>query len=294
MGVKRSLSEANPEQQGNSRKQTRLSFAGTSRSSSSPSNTNDEQPRPAKELAAPKPASIKKSTPDKLYKATLKDVDKTFDALLKGYKANPKPGYGVTSDDFAKAMASFIPTAKALKEDSPTDAFNLLLDLGEHAYGDLGGSIKASGWGDTDEPFKEMDDLLVDLVNELREAENAHAKEATEKHAGKFKIELPYSDLYGEERTLRQALGKKSPNKQQRGQLDRARRADLKKLLDTRRERREATEDWMGNALNDLVETAGRIDQYGIGDHFFRKSIDLLTSIKGVERPCLRPPPRMW
>ncbi|KAI0148221.1 hypothetical protein F4776DRAFT_606712 [Hypoxylon sp. NC0597] len=95
------------------------------------------------------------------------------------------------------------------KEASAAVAFNLLLGLSEHGYGYLGGSIKVSDWGDVDEPIQNMDDLLLDFVS-------------------KRAISPPYSNLWGVKRDLRLLLGRKLPNKQQRGQSNRIWRADLR------------------------------------------------------------------
>lgn len=182
-------------------------------------------------------------------------------------------------------MCRFIPKVRMLSEESVPAAFNLLLDIGEHAYGDLEACCKSSGFGDTDKPYQRMDGVLVELITARKEAQNASDGEDHDNPSDGFVLEPSIQDLGGEEKAIRDDLGKKHPNKQQRGWLDRARRADLKNLFETRRQRRESIEDWAGNALNDLVETNRRIDAYGIGDHFFRKSIALLSSIKGIEAP---------
>ncbi|KAI1103916.1 hypothetical protein F4804DRAFT_213079 [Jackrogersella minutella] len=291
MSAKRTRSVANLEQQENARKQTKLSWPLTSQSPSSPSraDADDVQSRSAKKSTARKPAAKKDPTPNKQYKDALKKVDKLFNGLVKRYKPNPT-SFPVTADDFAAAMACIIPEVKKLRETSPAAAFNLLLDMGEHSYGDLDGSVKASGYGDTEEPFKKMDDLLLELITARRGADGEVLTKTTDEA---YKVEPPHSDIqYSEEREVRRSLGKKRPNKQEWGQLDRARLSDLRNLFNLRRDRREAADDWVGNALNDIIETGGRIDQYGIGTHYFHKSIGALAEIKGIERPALaRPPP---
>lgn len=187
-------------------------------------------------------------------------------------------------------MAHHLNDVEKLKEDSPSLAFNLLLDLGEHAYGDLEACAKASGFGDTEEPFKEMDKLLSEIITARREEEQTAAQDTeTGSKDGtmteRYRFEASQADLGLEAKGLRDLIGSKHPNKQQRRQLDIARLADLQAMFSARRVRREATGDWAGNALNDLAETRVRIDAYGIGDHFFRESIDLLAAIKEVETP---------
>lgn len=187
---------------------------------------------------------------------------------------------------------NFLPTVKTLSETSPAAAFNLLLDIGEHAYGDLDAWAKSCGYGETEGPYKEMDELLVEIINARREADGVDVDSATTSAARPYAVEPSHSDLGGEEPAVQILWGKKRVNTQLVKKLGRARLADLKTMFNARRERRDVAEDWAGNALNDLIETGGRIDQYGIGKHFFHKSIGLLASIKGVERPALAPPPK--
>ncbi|KAI1775663.1 hypothetical protein F4818DRAFT_414563 [Hypoxylon cercidicola] len=267
MGAKRRGSEANLEQRGDASKQ--------------------------KKTARTSPAKKEPTPSNKLYKDTLKKVDKVFNALVKKYSANPTEWSGVTADTFATSMeAAFLPIVKSLSATSPVIAFNLLMDIGEHAYGDLDASAKASGFGETEEPYKRMDDQMVEIINARREADGTDADGTNVSAAKPYAVEPSYSDLGGDESALRSLWGKKHPNIQQRKQLDRARLADLKAMFNARRERRDAAQDWAGNALNDLVETGGRIGEYGIDTHFFQKSVGLLALIKGVERPVFAEPPK--
>ncbi|KAI6085485.1 hypothetical protein F4821DRAFT_240724 [Hypoxylon rubiginosum] len=122
------------------------------------------------------------------------------------------------------------------------------------------------------------------IINTLRESDGV-----TVSNPKPYIVEPSYSDLGGEGLAISSLWGNKEPNMRQLKQLDRARLADLKTMFDARRERRDTARDWAGNALNDLVETRGRI---GIGKHFFQKSIGLLASIKGVERPAFARSPK--
>lgn len=188
------------------------------------------------------------------------------------------------------AMARHIDDVKKLKKDSLSLAFNLLLDLGEHAYGDLEACVKASGFGETEEPFKEMDELLSEIITARQEEEQAAAQDTeTGSKDGttteRYRFEASRADLGREAETLWGFLGSKHPNKRQRNELDKARLADLQTMFSARRERREATKDWAGNALNDLAETRARIEAYGIGEYFFGESINLLAALKEVEPP---------
>jgi hypothetical protein len=179
-------------------------------------------------------------------------------------------------------MAKFIPQVKQLQETSVSDAFNLLMYLGDHAYGDVGWCFKASGFGETDIPFKEMDDCMVELIRLRSEGEEEEGVSSSG-----FELKLSTDDFGGKGDATKDLLGgKERPNKQERGWLVRARIDDLKAMFVTRRARRETTDDWAGNALNDLAETRRRIEMYGIGEHFSDSSIGHLASWKGVDKPA--------
>ncbi|KAI8625031.1 hypothetical protein F5Y19DRAFT_490064 [Xylariaceae sp. FL1651] len=291
-GVKRGLDGSIVEGREQGPKRTTPLRSSISQSSKSPKASNDEQILAGKKLAARKSATPRNGSPSTFYIDALKTVDKTFNQLVKKYQPNPNGLRGITADDFAVAMARLKPLVEKLQEDSPSLAFDLLMDLGEHAYGELDACVKSAGFGDTDDPFKSMDKLLVEVITARRE-EQSTSEDAgnASKSAGiaqEYKIEPSKADFGGEERALRDQLGSKHPNKRERTLLGRARLADLKAMFDARRKRRETAEDWAGNTLNDLTETRARIDGYGIGEHFFRVSADLLASIKGVERPPLQ------
>ncbi|KAM7201010.1 putative glycoside hydrolase family 43 protein [Naviculisporaceae sp. PSN 640] len=286
------------EQQPTTSRTTRARTAAAVTSASTPKTTKETPASITKPKAKPKaktPAPKAKNA-DKTYRDTLKTIDKAWNDLQKKYKPNPTVWSGVTADDFAKQMeAKFLPTVKALSDSGDTMlAFMLLHDIGEHSYGNLEFCFKASGWGDTDEPFKRMDACMVELIARLRD-EMPNKEDPAE--SAKFIIEpskdmgTEWDELYSEMDT------KRPPNKQKRGWLAKARVDDLKVLFQRRRERRDTileelgngeAGDWAGSALNALVETRKRIDGYGIGEWFFAESIKALAAIKGVEAPGLR------
>jgi hypothetical protein len=188
-----------------------------------------------------------------------------------------------TADNFAETMAKFLPQVKKLQETSVSNAFNLLMYLGDHAYGDLGFTFKASGFGETDKPFKEMDQCMVELIKLMVE-EYPRAVSGEE-----FELKPSDGDFGDEEKAARECIGDKQRwNKQERGWVERGRKADLKAMFVARQARRETTEDWAGNALNDLVETRKRIERYGIGQHFFHKAAVVLAGWKGVEKESVK------
>lgn len=51
--------------------------------------------------------------------------------------------------------------------------------------------------------------------------------------------------------------------------------------MEWRQKRREVVSNWVGIVLEDLKGTRKEIDGYGIGDHFFAKSIENLETLKG-------------
>ncbi|KAI3325414.1 hypothetical protein HD806DRAFT_447584 [Xylariaceae sp. AK1471] len=302
-GVKRRAGEASIETNEASSKQAKLTQLPGPRSPTLTTASEQSQALTESKVSSGKktngssrtPASKKKEPAKQLYEATIKAVDKIFNQLVRQYKPNPNGWYGITADNFAAAMAQQISGVKKLQEHGSSSlAFNLVLDLGEHAYGDLEACVKAGGFGDTDKPYQEMDRLLAEIIATRRceeETATGSASDTTtaeeESEKAEYQIEPSRDDLGTEEERLRENVidKKRGPNKQQRGELKRARLADLRKLFEVRRQRRATTGDWAGNALNELVETRARIDQYGIGDDFFKESIGLLASIKGVKTP---------
>ncbi|KAI1258728.1 hypothetical protein F5Y18DRAFT_326765 [Xylariaceae sp. FL1019] len=128
---------------------------------------------------------------------------------------------------------------------------------------------------------------MVAVINKRREAESPSTVDESSETSTTpmYKIEPSKADLGGEEDALRELIRHKvRPNKAEYNALTRARLADLNAMFQARRCRRETATDWAGNALNDLTETQARIDEYGIGDHYFRESINLLASMKGVKK----------
>ncbi|KAK4233872.1 hypothetical protein C8A03DRAFT_38385 [Achaetomium macrosporum] len=163
------------------------------------------------------------------------------------------------ADDFAQQMAEqFLHIVQSLSSSgSPLLAFMLLLDVADHSYGKLEANGKASGW--ENEEFK------------IQPAEQDMGTEWDENWAILEKWEKAGKRL----------------NKQDFRQLTRMRVDDMHTLFGRRRERREKIlkeeGDWVGNALNELVETRCRIEKYGIGEHFFGASIKELAGIKRVD-----------
>ncbi|KAK0641294.1 hypothetical protein B0T16DRAFT_461373 [Cercophora newfieldiana] len=178
----------------------------------------------------------------------------------------------------------FIPKVRELSASSaPLHAFILMLDIADHCYGNLEASYKASGEGDTDEPFQAMDECMVSLIACLEKELPPGSGEEGEK----FVVKPAEGDVGTAWDELRASVmaGKSRPTTQENLSLRRARVEDMSTLFERRRERRAALlkdgGDWAGNALNELAETRKRIGAYMIGEDFFAKSIEALAKLKG-------------
>ena len=216
----------------------------------------------------------KNNTKD-VYKSTLADVDKTIkhlDCVVKAQGPNKK--CGINGDDYAKSMARFAPEVTSLlaidTTDSVTAAFNLMLYLGQHLHGDFGISRAASGYGDNDTAYKELDELMLRIIKRrstLQLVERSEPlpplpKRETEIDVGVFKTGRP--------------------NKQQRGRIAKAREKWAKERTDQMRKRREKVEDWVGNALLELVDERNYIALFGLKG-YFPESIANLEKLKGYQ-----------
>lgn len=256
--------------------------------SSKPANASNKQatkPKASSEKEVPAektPKSSKKEADDikaaqKKYETTIKLVDKTYNSILKQMKPNPKRSGGATSDDFSEAMAELLPRVEGLLARSPKHAFDLLMYLGDHAYGDVEFDFAASGYGDTEKHFHEMDKMLLRVIDRRLEAcrgkcnedgEEATAADADDSSGGELAV------------FMKQLGGKQRPNKREAKEIDRLRRLDLKNKLEKARLRREKASDWVSNALHDLVKTRDFVEEYGIGEHYFPQSIAKLEELQ--------------
>lgn len=97
MGAKRRCSEANLERRGDAPKQTKISWPLSSQPSRSPDGNDSDTEPPAKKRMARTSAAKKDPTPSKLYKDTIKKVDKVFNGLVKMYNKNLTRWSGVVS-----------------------------------------------------------------------------------------------------------------------------------------------------------------------------------------------------
>ncbi|KAE9991278.1 hypothetical protein EG327_000223 [Venturia inaequalis] len=200
-------------------------------------------------------------------------IDSDYARLLKDYVYNPNGWNGVTADNFSSEMAVYTPAITKLGETRSKDAFNLLMYASEHCYGDLEFCFKSSGFGETEEPFKEMDEAMVKIIE----------KRVVEEGKGEMGVvgDVYVADGNGELAAFMEELGgKERLNKSERGKQLKYRRLDFKNGVAKRRELREVARDWIGNALADLVRTRDFIEQYGIGEFYFAHSIAKLEGMK--------------
>lgn len=212
----------------------------------------------------------------KAYTAMVKTVTKEFTELLKKQKVIANLGRClITADTYSAYMEKHLPEVDKIMELSPTHAFLTVLFLADHAYGDLESCGKSCGVRDSDGPFQKMDERLLQAI-ELR----------LKTDPPQFNVEGdPGKDDLGLDKELeayRRSLGRYPKNKQERTNVQKWRRHDLRDRNNKMKDRRELAKDWVSNALEDILETHASIDGYGIGDHFFTNSIKRLQEIKAA------------
>ncbi|KAJ9643888.1 hypothetical protein H2199_003754 [Coniosporium tulheliwenetii] len=247
--------------------------------------------KPSKNTMKATPVSTLKQA-QKLYNDTLALVSKKYKALEKGYKINPTIWSGVTSDNVAKAMAKFLPTVEKLLDmehnEGPKLAFDLLMWIADHAHADHEFSWKMSGWGQTEKPYKDMDQVMLRIIDARLQREGAIASGSSLLNSSpslSSPVRVPFganddaSDSDAEVKEFLSRLKGNWPNnKQQRKAFDLLRSERLKGGANKRRLRREKEERWAPLALKDLRHKRKvHMEPYGIGEHFFRESIKRLT-----------------
>ncbi|KAG8531330.1 uncharacterized protein KY384_002959 [Bacidia gigantensis] len=230
----------------------------------------------------------------KHYLTTIAAIEKKLAVLDKiCVKQDPNNKFGVTSDEYAQTMSTFLPAVDELLKLSPSGqatarAFNLLLYMGEHAYADLWLSFRMSGYGESEPEYEKMDKVMIEVIGRLEKdledsAVGSKAGGIMAGAAAEKKRWNPDTDAdVGEFKTRR-------PNKQQRGWLLKQRTAWEKERLRQRREKREESEAkaLFNLGLTHLKEDRDEIAQYGLKGYFV-KSIEKLEKLTGVEKPEAR------
>jgi hypothetical protein len=238
--------------------------------------------RSSKPKAAPKPKKGSQQS-DAAYKASIAAIDKKYKALEKASTNISGHKYSwTTSDDYAKAMAAFLPSVRKLSsidgdgKDGVVLAFNLLLYLAERSYGDMDLHAKMCGYGDGDRAYAELDSALLELISMRAEQDLDSQSFKTEgERLEKLTRRWTRGDAdVGEFKTGR-------PNKQQRGWMAAQKKSWDEERRGKARERREGTARWAQSALDELVDGREYIAPYGI-EGFFLRSIAKLEEMKGL------------
>lgn len=210
-------------------------------------------------------------TPKKLFNDTVKLVEKQVKALDKKVKSMDGNQRSINVGTYAELATDHLKVAETLATTDPIMAFNLVLCLGDAASTDLDVAVKMCGYGEHEDPFEELDDALLPLL-ERRELPDGHITGVltgvphrwTRKDA-----DWDYEAGW--------------PNKQQRNQIANHRIEWEAERRQLRRERRADCDDWIAVALEDLKEERDYLDQYGV-EGFFAKSIAKLEALDAARK----------
>jgi hypothetical protein len=223
---------------------------------------------PVKKPPTKKAAAGNKAA-EQLYKKMIGDVDKKVSGLDARVKKMGPNSRAITSDTYAEAMAKFIKDVRKLIVMDARFAFNLLLYIGPHVHGDLEASIKMCGFGESEGPYAELDELMLEVIalrddipsnEDVSLPEVRHRWTRDDAEVGEFKTGRP--------------------NKQQMGQIERQKAKWIKERNIEARARREKVEDWISNAIEELKGEQAAIAPYGL-EGYFKKSIARLEELKG-------------
>jgi hypothetical protein len=270
----------------------RKAAAALSTDEETPTGDDDFSPLPLKKKraapsskpkAAPKAKKGSQQTCGAAYKASIAAIDKRYKALEKASTNIRGHKYSwTTSDDYAKAMATFLPSVRKLSsmdrdgKDGVILAFNLLLYLAERSYGDMDLHVKMCGYGEGDEAYAELDSALLELIS-MRAEQDPDSQS--------FKTEWEPLEKLAPRWTRDDAdVGKFKtgrPNKQQRGWMAAQKKSWDEERREKARERREGTARWAQSALDELVDGREYLAPYGI-EGFFLRSIAKLEGMKGL------------
>jgi hypothetical protein len=237
----------------------------------------------SKPKAAPKPKKGSQQTCVAAYKVSIAAIDKKYKALEKASTNISGHKYSwTTSDDYAKAMAAFLPSVRKLSsmdgdgKDGVILAFNLLLYLAERSYGDMDLHAKMCGYGDGDVAYAELDSAFLELISMRAEQDpDSQSFKAEGEPLEKLTRRWTRADAdVGEFKTGR-------PNKQQRGWMAAQKKSWDVERREKARERREGTTRWAQSALDELVDGREYMAPYGI-EGFFLRSIAKLEEMMGL------------
>ncbi|KAJ4422263.1 hypothetical protein N0V82_003124 [Gnomoniopsis sp. IMI 355080] len=205
----------------------------------------------------------------KLYRETLKDVDKRVSDLDKKVKAMTGRNRSITTASYATSAGKHIKIATKLAAMDPALGFNLLLSLADASHTDLDATVKMCGTPcDSSVPtFTALDDALLPLI----EKRDKHPQPDGYVMPSVPARWTPANADVGPFKTGR-------PNKQQRVQIYKQKRDWEKQRTAARRARREAVENWVAVALSDLKEERDYLAAYGV-EEYLPKSIARLEEL---------------
>lgn len=168
-------------------------------------------------------------------------------------------------------------------ENSIKYAFVLTLHIAEHAHADMESGCKACGFGE--DPYKSIDATFYNVIHarlqhlSLTASYNVPADETTGTVAFEG-VPLTKSEREPESFYEFQNLVGKWPNKQERGQIERRRRAAFLDRAEARKERREKEEGgWIVNAVSDVEAKRKFLEGYGLQEWYFKESLGRLKGL---------------
>jgi len=229
----------------------------------------------------------------KKYKKTIAAVDKEYKKLERGYKDNPTPMNGVTSDEWAAKMLDHLPVVKelmAMRPDGPKYAYCLLMYLGEHAHADLEWGMKQCGWGDAGEPHQELDECMLDVIRARLDVErkgdgNGDAAGPSGGARDQYDDDVTKKE-WAEADSWREVMDKRPAKMSKRRWSEEVsmRREYRQFRLEQQIDRREKEVNWIPRAVEDLKKKRKDLGDYGL-DKFFTKGFDELRRLNGEDVP---------
>ncbi|CAD0106130.1 unnamed protein product [Aureobasidium uvarum] len=235
---------------------------------------------PKRKTSTTKPTVTKKSpaakgsTVNKLYKDSVKAIEahlKILDGKVRKMSPNSR---AISTDTYAQTSLKHLKPVKELEkmDGGLVAAFNLAMYVADASHTDCDTTSKMSGYGDSEAPFAELDEQLLDLI----EKRNTQLPATRQDKLPAVPKRWTRADAdVGVFKTGR-------PNKQQYGQMERQKLEWEKDRREKRGERRVIVDDWAAAALQDLEEERDYLEQYGV-EKYFPKSIARLTELSKSE-----------
>ena len=261
---------------------TQFSLSTKASSNSLPKKKKPESKRSTKTTKATK-LSKSATVGQRMYSEALNAINSKVEMLDKRCeKQDSNNKFGINSDDYVDAMASFLPQVRALAQSDGEDdgkrlALILLLHLAEHTYADFELGFRMCGCGEGEKSYEELDATMIEIIEQLGICGGLSAAAPTAVNEAFMSKAKPRWDRDRDGDVGVFKTGR--PNKQQRGQLRRQKVAWEKERLKVRREEREAEgADLVRVALAQLKDNWAWIEDYGI-ECYFPKSIERLEEL---------------